>query len=254
MRGDMPKIIVERPRRGGGKLRREQIPRDDELALSKVGLRRHAKMRGGDKCLNENLAPLRRYLERQVGRPWNEVWSEICVNLKPSNALQQHVRNHVPDFVAIKTSLIKGEVWVHGRGQLVPLAREYARLYVDPASGILRRNAIRKDWRREWRAAQKAREAAIAARMRVVSRKTQLHLFGECWWEVTLAQAGAAGTVASILGPSGSPIFLGPDAVYQAGLSRLPPEELYGRGGVFAVAKRQLSRKEMRDLGLPRPH
>ena len=30
----------------------------------------------GYKSLNENLAPLRRYLVRQVDRPWNKVWSE----------------------------------------------------------------------------------------------------------------------------------------------------------------------------------
>lgn len=43
---------------------------------------RQAKEAGGSKVLNENLTPLRRYLERQVGRPWNKVYSEIAVGLK----------------------------------------------------------------------------------------------------------------------------------------------------------------------------
>src|SRR5262245_28623230 len=114
MRGDMPKVIVERPRQGSGgmRLRRDKTVREDDAALSKIGMKRHARERGGYKSLNENLAPLKRYLDAQVNRPWDKVWSEICKNLKPSNTVQQHVRDHIPDFVAIKTSLRDGKVWV----------------------------------------------------------------------------------------------------------------------------------------------
>ena len=41
------------------------------------------------------------------------------------------------------------------------------------------------------------------------------------------------------------------DTVLSAGLSELPPAELYGRPGVHAVSKRQLSRKEIAALDLP---
>lgn len=54
------------------------------------------------KSLNEKLAPLRRYLVRQVGRPWDKVYSEISANLKATNAVQQHVRDHLEDYVAMK--------------------------------------------------------------------------------------------------------------------------------------------------------
>jgi hypothetical protein len=40
--------------------------------------------------------------------------------------------------------------------------------------------------------------------------------------------------------------------VLSAKLSQLPVEELYGRDGVFAGSKRQLSRREIVDLDLPR--
>jgi hypothetical protein len=53
------------------------------------GLRRAQSLRGDRKQMNESLGPLRRYLERQVGRPWNKVYAEnnadmcgiICVIL-----------------------------------------------------------------------------------------------------------------------------------------------------------------------------
>jgi hypothetical protein len=57
---------------------------------------------GSAKELNENLSPLRRYLERQVGRPWNKVYSEIAEHLRPDNVVQQHVRDHLRNFVAFQ--------------------------------------------------------------------------------------------------------------------------------------------------------
>ena len=82
MRSDMAKVIVERPRigssmRGKSKGYRRSLQRlDHETLPSKEGIkRRHL---GHRKWLNEHLGPLRRYLDSQVGRPWNKVFSEIC--------------------------------------------------------------------------------------------------------------------------------------------------------------------------------
>lgn len=98
MRKDMSKVIVERPRHKPWKAKPlramplEETPR-------KQGLRRARKELGQFKTLNENLAPLRRYLDKQVGRPWDKVYSEICANLRADNTVQQHVRDHLKDFV-----------------------------------------------------------------------------------------------------------------------------------------------------------
>ena len=54
--------------------------------------------------LNENLAPLQRYLARQVGRPWNKIYAEIAEHLKPTSTVQQHVRDHLKDFVQLHPS------------------------------------------------------------------------------------------------------------------------------------------------------
>jgi len=254
MRSDMPKVIVERPRRGGSgeRLRRNTTAREDDVALSKVGMKRDAQLRGGFKSLNENLAPLKRYLDAQVDRPWAKVWSEICENLKPSNTVQQHVRDHIPDFVAIKTSLRDGEIWVHERWAPVRLKDSHTRLFVDPQSGLLRRN---KHWR-SWRAARDARAAAqvkvLEARMRVVSEKVQLHLVADCWWEVTLHTVPTvAQTVETPLGARRmtfekpvEDVLLRKRGTADARLA------MYGRPRVYAAAKRQLTTKEIRALGL----
>lgn len=125
MRDDMFKVIVERPRRGVGyyhTLRNEyraakhfkidhDFMVDDEYCASKQPMRsRHIGWDG--KSFNENLNPLRRYLKRQVGRRWNDVYSEICKNLDTGSTVKQHVRDHLKDYVSTKTYRNEdGEVW-----------------------------------------------------------------------------------------------------------------------------------------------
>ncbi len=253
MRSDMPKVIVERARTGRGPLRRGRPERDDDLALSKVGVKRHARMRGGFKMLNENLNPLKRYLETQVGRPWDKVWSEVCENLRPSNTVQQHVRDHIPDFVAIKTSLRDGEVWVHDRFALKPLKESFTKLFVDPKSGLLRRNKHYTGWQGLKRARRVAQAKALDQRLRVVSATKQLHLLDDgAWWEVTLAKVPTGVEERKTRhGTQRLTFELGvDDVVLRAGLSKLGREKLYGRAGVYGASKRQLSKKEIRSLKL----
>ena len=64
------------------------------------------------------------------------------------------------------------------------------------------------------------------------------------WWEVTLAPHPDIGSAVAIV-----PV----DSVLDAGLASLPPCELCGQEGVYAVKKRQLSRREAVRLGLTGP-
>jgi hypothetical protein len=83
-----------------GYLRRGRaVPLDD--LPHREGMRRPHAVSGHAKELNENLSPLRRCLERQLGRPWNKVYSEIAAHLRADNTVQQHVPDHLRNFVAI---------------------------------------------------------------------------------------------------------------------------------------------------------
>jgi len=53
--------------------------------------------------LNDHLPPLRRLLDRQVGRSRGGVQLEIYSNLRVTGTVQQEVRNHIRDFVAISS-------------------------------------------------------------------------------------------------------------------------------------------------------
>jgi hypothetical protein len=119
MREDMAKVIVTRPRVLDSMVRKGRNVPDEHLPKA-IGLRRHAHERGGYKMLNETLAPLRRYLERQVGRPWDKVYSEIAQRLRPSSTVQQHVRDHVGDFVNLHRApaVATAGGWTHRGGSL----------------------------------------------------------------------------------------------------------------------------------------
>jgi hypothetical protein len=245
MRKDMSKVIVERPRLGRAwasekRPGRSRVVEDDDGAPLRAGRGGRAPNRTKaikTKGLNENLAPLKRYLGKQVGRPWNKIYSEIAANLKPTSTVQQHVRDHIEDFVAIKTRMRAGAVVVTGSwGGEHALDGDYRPYFVHPRTGLLRANPNYRSWSRRLRERRAAEAAERASRMREVDAKTQLHRLKDgVWWEVQLARAGDGRE---------------PDVVLAAALSNLTAEELYGRPGVRARAKRQLSKAEKKKLGL----
>lgn len=253
MRNDMSKVIVERPRGGRSwpaKPGRTRALADDDGEVLRASAREPKSRAPRTKSLNENLAPLRRFLEGQVGRPWNKVYSELSENLKPTSTVQQHVRDHVEDFVAVKTRMRDGDVYVSGRwGRDTALKDAHQRLYVHPRTGLLRKNPHWKTWNTKIRAARKQGEKDRALRLREIDANVQLHCFDGVWWAVTLAKIklhkgkDARGGVAYFQEP-----FV--DVVKRAKLSALPPEELYAKAGVYAAAKRQLSKADLKRHGL----
>ena len=258
MRADMSKVIVERPRPGSSRhvarrhrrldVRRIVVDEDaDDIFPARIGHKRAAALMGPRKWLNENLAPLRRYLEAQTGRHWDDVWSEVCANISIDSTVQKHVRDHVQDIVAIRTSMHDGELHHVTRwGGLRPLVQSHwLRLYVDPETRVLRRIPLHLSRRAARERAQAEQKAEAATRMRVISASRQLHLLDDGnWWEITLANTADTLAVAR---PQG---VIRPheieDVVERAGMSQVPREQRYGRWGVHAVAKRPLSHREIK--------
>jgi len=141
MRDDMFKVIVERPRWGVHKAPRAKLRRDKFPDRSFVGIRRQAwETCAWTKHLNENLAPLRRYLHKQVGRQWNDVFSDICKNLDTGSTVKMHVREHIEDFVMVRISFDRQGNWL-GQGKWGgPSAPHcwWPDLYVDPFDGTVK--------------------------------------------------------------------------------------------------------------------
>jgi hypothetical protein len=176
MRSNMAKVIVERPRRNRHSGRRGRPVALDDLP-SHEGMRRAQALRGDRKELNENLQPLRRYLERQVGRPWRKVYGEIAKNLRVDSTVQQHVRDHLGDFVAIKPRRIKS--W---KGRMDPWWQPF---YVDPATGLLCRTDRLPEVKAR-RRAERNRPPAPVTRV-AIGKDSELRLVAGLWYHVRLA-------------------------------------------------------------------
>ena len=141
----MAHVLVERPRGGGGlRFPRPSLALGDEAVQDRLvrgeGIRA-AWPSGHLKWLSDNLAPLRRFLARAVGRPWNDVHAEICAHVRSDSTVQQHILLHLSWYVQTHVVELSG-VLCHGAGH------EYGRpligshqFYVCPRTGRLERAA-----------------------------------------------------------------------------------------------------------------
>ena len=143
MRKDMQKVIVERARRGGRGLRHQPRRRGEEWE----GYPKHEGMRRAwkdHKELSDNLNPLWRYLDKQVGRPWDKVWSEMCEHLDFRSVLGYHVKSHIGQHVARYADLIDGVPYERSIRFGWSQYQEVQGLYVHPVDGLLKKHTPKR--------------------------------------------------------------------------------------------------------------
>jgi len=203
MRSDMYKVIVERPRlihgnwlRGGREDGFRQYIASEDVP-SKVGMRAGHRNR---KWPNENLAPLRRFLMSNAGRPWNKVRSELLAGIDQRNTVQQHILTHVDDYVLTRVRVTPrlrangkacGVVfewpgrWGHRGWE--PVEQSHAPLFVDPRTGLLRLTNAQHKRAEARRDTQAAKSTEAAKSVRELDAARQLRCEEDIWFEVELA-------------------------------------------------------------------
>jgi hypothetical protein len=141
MRKDMAKVVTEAPRRGhanpsrkwGRRLTRNEYGLDDH-GPTRAPMARHRQYGWNTKEFSDVLGPLRRYLRKQVGRPWDTVWSEISQTLDSRSLTGQHILDHIRWEV-------EQETWIGQNGRVYRKTRYgpielVSGLYVHPITGI----------------------------------------------------------------------------------------------------------------------
>jgi hypothetical protein len=139
----MKKVVVERPRgqsyvpnrKFGARLR--YIPDHDyDEQPKRVGISASYRDYGySAKWFTDVLGPLERFLRRSVGRPWNDVYSEMCASLDRRKATGQHIFDHTEQMVETNCFMGANGKICHlrwGRDQV-----EVNGLYVHPQTGLL---------------------------------------------------------------------------------------------------------------------
>lgn len=149
MRSDMQHLLVERGHTGrswsfkrpkGWRARCRFRNEDDEQMESLIPPWHWPQF-------SENLRPLYRYLDAQVGRPWDKVYSEIRAHVNADSAVQYHILQHLYDRLVVQVWRGKdGALWHEQWGQHQPLTESWrVRLYVCPDTGLIRRVKRRRE-------------------------------------------------------------------------------------------------------------
>jgi hypothetical protein len=248
MRSDMAKVLVERPRVKGASFRkpkgykkrvRKLLDAGDSPPVYEGIKRPHGH---ATKHFNEHLGPLRRYVQSQVGRPWDRVYSEICERVDRGNVVQKHILTHLFDYVVVNTVLLDGEPcrgepqWGHQYGEPLRTSARRDRWYVCPKSGLLRKSKyVPHDYRKE----------PVPPRTVKLNNKQVCVDRGDHWELISVALVARAD-------PQDVPAY---DVVLQRhidGKAKCAGEVVEGLGrSKYAVRRRVLSRKDL--LGLPIP-
>lgn len=143
MRSDMHKVVVEKPRSGSDRRSlktrwslRDYDPEHEYDVAKWMSSARHRQYGWNAKSFTDVLSPLFRYLHKQVGRPWNKVYSEMKASLDSRTVTGRHVFDHamwaVKRYCHLKSD---GRVYpnVSGFKGNTPVEG----LYVHPMSGLL---------------------------------------------------------------------------------------------------------------------
>lgn len=240
MRQDMAKVIVERPRWFRRGVVNKPIGRQKRQELSDEAPKRQGMKHGwmNHKELNEHLQPLRRYLYSQVGRAWNDVHRDMCRRIKPSNAVQSHLLDHVRQYVVVNAIWIDGEP--HDlKGRKLPNVNSEALFIVHPETGIL--EALPK--------LKKYRHVPPPSRYEQVPVSTTRKLVKVhgIWWEVDFQKVSVCRKI-GMYSSCYTDLLLSKDPKYAKSFGEVSYWELLSEwgAGMVAVSRRQLNKNEIR--------
>lgn len=169
MREDLNKVLCEDSRLGGLDFHwyrqrmddfvdhyedfEDDMPHTGDSSRARVGIRSSKIYWNGRRRFNEHLNPLKGIINKNVGRPWNKVYSELCAVFDKRSVINQHIMDHLDDYVDTKHIVVKeGKLFEQSHYNygskypdgLIPLNKSSIQWYVDPRDGILKENKARR--------------------------------------------------------------------------------------------------------------
>lgn len=262
MREDFNKLLCERERRGSRNkfanvrnIKRFTNSKDnDEFSdlPDREGMKTRHNYNYRRKEFNENLNPLKGFLNARVGKKWDKVYSEICATFDKRSVINQHILVHLFDYV-------NNEVWMDENRKLfetnlysyrgpreVPFANNFqSKYFVDPRDGILKKNPNYQTWAQRSRILNDQRIVEQANLVRTIDDQNKLEKIDDIWYRVTSTpyiyfEKRFTGYDESKVNENGIPI-------------RIP---IYENRPVtrYKVTKKQLNGKEIKQYGVDKEY
>jgi hypothetical protein len=202
MRSDLNKQLCEHERVGSsmsfGEHRHNKkfetdYAYDDEDRQSSVdaggsyreSMKRRYVVSGYQKEFSENFAPLWGAIRKNLNRPWDKVYSEICKVFDKRSVINQHILIHLFQFVETNTYLdADGKVMVrsnYGGNYDLNGSTEY---YVHPKTGILLKNKRYRSYRHSRKAAADQYQREQLEHTRILSSTETLKKENGVWFHI----------------------------------------------------------------------
>lgn len=242
MREDM-KWVLRDTYRGGGyengrdhgksdetKGARKRYMASDALETPKMESMGRSRRYGWDhKESRWSYSILYKYLHSQVGRPWDDIYRNICQRLDVRSAPQREILHSLENWVVRLHTYIQDGKLYESSG--IPLNSSYRKweFYVHPETKVLCLLPEKKFVRNN--------------KQRYVKGKNENHIYKQIkgiWYEVFLK------SLPPLRWNEYSPFFK--DVIYGYNTSRISLCEEYGSYNKYAYSKRQLNSKEIKRL------
>lgn len=197
MRKDLNKLLCEEERNGSSRnfkeVRRARIFQieDEEFSAGRESMTKRYHVIGNNKNFGEHLTPLYGIVRKNVGRKWDDVYSELCEVFDMRSVVNAHILQHLWFYVERYVYVDKdGELMVRGswRFGAESLATSSCEYFIHPGTGILTKNEHYKTYTQRNREGKEKREAEKRKTCIVISKTQELRRIGEDspWFVCTL--------------------------------------------------------------------
>lgn len=264
MRKDLNKQLCERERLGHDRkfheVRHARKVKDadaEEVIGGREGMKRRHIIggHGETKMFNENLNPLWGVIRKNANRPWNKVYAEFCSVFDKRSVINQHILDHLNDFVAINTYEQDGEIYIKSRwGRDDTLKGGWQEYYVHPRTGLLLKNPHYRSWKQERRERDAKRAAEAAKVHRVIDDKNELFCIEGTWFLAEMKPTPTEYTQKHV--PFGYSLLNKPhqtriEKEYPKVFDVIKEETVcYPRDKRYAASKKTASHKELKKYGI----
>lgn len=179
MRKDFNKLLCERERYGSDQsfrqVRQNKKFNNFEEGPTRESMKKRHKVTMKEKSFGENLRPLYRFIEKNVGRKWDAVYSELCSTFDMRSVINQHILVHLWFWVDAGNKTASR--WSMGSEFLVN------------DSGILVRNPEWVSWRTKAKESAKKRAEEEFKIRRIIDENTELRRRKDgVWFVCTMAK------------------------------------------------------------------
>ncbi len=193
MREDFAKLLCERERpRSKDKFRyyRKEVENrhfqetEDGDILGPKQMSRGLTYGWNKKEFNENLNPLRGIIRKWVGKRWDDFYSVLCQNFDRGNRINDHIFQHLYQYIETKVFEKNGEYWIHRRYGDPVRVEDQSDYWVHPITNIIMK-VENETYRQEVAKRNKERETELRKYRRTISERIELFCIRGVWYEFT---------------------------------------------------------------------